>query len=37
MINMRFYDIQKSKKHTEAKNGDEIVADIVSSAGLELA
>lgn len=37
MIQVKYYDIinQKSQRE-ETKNGDEIVADIVSRAGLEL-
>jgi len=38
MINIRFYDvINDNEKHKETKNGNEIVADIVKRAGLELA
>ena len=38
MIKQKYYDIIKGKaKHAETKSGDEIVAEIVSRAGLELA
>ena len=37
MIKMRYYDILKNQPKTkETKSGDEIVADIVSRAGLEI-
>jgi len=38
MVGARFYDIiNKQQTETETKSGDEIVADIVGRAGLELA
>ena len=37
MIQVRYYDIINNKKNDmEAKNGDEIVREFVSRAGLEL-
>lgn len=34
---MRYYDIiTKQEKHEDTKSGEEIVADIVARAGLEL-
>lgn len=35
MVSVRYYDIINKKK-AEVKSGDEIVADIVARAGLEL-
>lgn len=37
MIKMRYYDIINNQQKQETRSGDEIVADIVSRAGLELA
>ena len=38
MISARFYDIiNEQNKHDEKKTGEEIVADIITRAGLEVA
>ena len=37
MINMRYYGIINKQTQKKAKRGDEIVVDIVTRAGLELA
>ena len=37
MMNVRYIDMISRKKHVETKSGDEIAADFVARAGLELA